>query len=238
MRNRRNDWLKSLSHDEFVHLDPWVFINHEDSRCQWIAEVRSKLRVSMTDDEIISILNLGLYECVRRAIANNQTAPAENRGAILIGSALQFIRLKGVAKVFDEIPGSNALSLADIEASVASRRSHDLQDDYHTATSAYAEALEVAPVFLADGIVLADSVRQVQHRHIEQIRSLLTSREHQLLRLLLIDGQTPSAICEILDLSQKQVGKIRRGLKHKLCEIAVQSGLDQDAVARISGSSL
>ncbi len=238
MRSRRNDWLKSLSQAVFAQLDPWVFINHEDSRCQWVAEVRSKLRVAMPDDEILSILNIGLYECVRRAIANYKDAAPEDRGTILIGSALQYIRLKGIAKVFDEIPGANAVSLADIEASVASRRSHDLQDDYHTTTSDFTEALEVAPVFLSEGIVLADSTRQVLHRNIEKIRSLLTFREHQLLRLLVMDDQTPSAICEILDLSHKQVGKIRRGLKIKLGDIAVQTGLDQASVAQITGGAV
>lgn len=226
MHHHRNAWLEALSSAEFAELDPWVFINDVESRSQWLAEVRGKLRTVMPDDEIHSILSVGLYTCVRRAIRTNTNVEPSLRGQLLIGSALAYIRRKGIAKIFDEIPGANSYSHGD----GLGRRSHSLQDEYGEMTSNYSEAIEQVPVFLSEGVVLTDTDIQSQHRLIERIRCLLTYREHQLLRLLVIDGQTPSNISDILGLTGKQIGKIRRNLKLKLADLASQVGLPAELV--------
>lgn len=236
MRHHRNAWLEALTPAEFAGLDPWLFINDEESRKQWLAEVRSKLRISMSDEEIHSILSVDLYLCISRAIRKNTKVKPEDRGLLLIGSALAYIRRKGVAKIFDEIPGVKNISLCEYH-SLGGRRSHALQDEYGELTSSYAETIEQAPVFLSEGVVLPDTGMQSQHRLIELIRCRLTSREYQLLRLLVIDGHSPANIGDILELQAKQVGKIRRNLKLKLAELAVHAGISPELVAGYLGSS-
>ncbi len=226
MRSSRNDYLTSLSRDEFASLDPWTFINDHESRKQWTAEVRRRLRVPMPDVEILSILSVGLYDAVHRSIANHLDAEPERRGLILFGAALQFIRRKGLSLVVDEIPGSFGMGTIEHDLSDLPRRSHSLQDDYSTVSSSYEEALEASPVFLSEGIPLADTDMQVCHRYIETIRCKLTTREHQMLRLVVIDEHSLSAITEILAVSQKQVSRIRRNLKEKLAALAAASGVD------------
>lgn len=90
MRSQRNNWLTGLSREEFAQLDPWEVVCHPESRPQWIAEVRSKLRVSLTDDEILSILQIGLYKAVASAIealsrcrASSTCCPYHRRGSQL-----------------------------------------------------------------------------------------------------------------------------------------------------------
>jgi hypothetical protein len=236
MRHHRNAWLEALTPAEFAGLDPWLFINDEESRKQWLAEVRSKLRISMSDEEIHSILSIDLYHCISRAIRKNTKVDADARGQLLIGSALAYIRRKGIAKVFDEIPGAKHVSLCDYQA-LGVRRSHALQDEYGESTSSYAETIEQAPVFLSEGVVLPDTDMQSQHRLIELIRCQLTTREYQLLRLLVIDGHSPANICDILDLQAKQVGKIRRNLKLKLADLAMHAGISPELVAGYVGST-
>lgn len=226
MRSARNDYLTSLSRAEFASLDPWSFINDHESRKQWTAEVRMRLRVPMPDDEILSILSLGLYEAVSRSIVNHPDAAPEKRGLILFGAALQFIRRKGISLVFDEIPGTCELGASALEPTDLPRRSHSLQGDYNTVSSSYEEALEASPVFLSEGVPLADFDMQVCHRYIEKIRCKLTTREHQMLRLVVIDEHSPSAISEILAVSQKQVSRVRRSLKAKLSALAAASGVE------------
>jgi hypothetical protein len=233
MHHHRNAWLEALSSAEFAALDPWVFINDEESRSQWLAEVRGKLRTVMPDAEIHSILSVGLYTCVERAIQTSPDTKPEDRGQLLIGSSLAFIRRKGIAQIFDEIPGANSYCHGD---AMGGRRSHSLQDEYGELISNYSEAIEQEPVFLSEGVVLSDAAMQSQHRLIERIRCLLTFREHQLLRLLVIDAQTPSNISDILGLSAKQIGKIRRNLKLKLAELAGKAGLPAEQVDEYLGS--
>lgn len=237
MRSQRNDWLSSLSKAEFAGLDPWIFINDEESRKQWVAEVRKRLRTSMPDEEIHSILCVGLHDAVSSAIRNHADTPPESRGLCLFGYALQFIRRKGIAKVFDEIPGSSTVSLTSIDACSQGRRSHMIQGDYYEAAMTYEEALEVSPVFLSDGVLLNDASIQAQHNFIEQIRCLLTQREHQILRLLVIEEQKPSVISEMLQMSTKQVAKIRRNLKTKLCSIAIETGVCAELAMSLTRSS-
>lgn len=236
MRHHRNAWLEALSPAEFAGLDPWVFINDEESRSQWLAVVRGRLRISMPDAEIHSILSVGLHTCISRAIRKNSEVDPDARGQLLIGSALAYIRRKGIAKIFDEIPGANTISVGNSE-SIGGRRSHSLQDEYGELSSNYAEAIEQEPLFLSEGVVLSDTDMQGQHRLIERIRCLLTFREHQLLRLLVIDGHSPSNISEILGLTGKQIGKIRRNLKLKLAELATDAGLSSELVVEYLGSS-
>ncbi|MAG64951.1 MAG: hypothetical protein CMK74_03635 [Pseudomonadales bacterium] len=226
MRSARNDYLTSLSREEFASLDPWSFINDHESRKQWTAEVRMRLRVPMPDDEILSILSLGLYEAVSRSIANHPDTAPEKRGLILFGAALQFIRRKGISLVFDEIPGTCDIGGSTLEPTDFPRRSHSLQGDYNTVSSSYEETIEASPVFLSEGVPLADFDMQVCHRYIERIRCKLTTREHQMLRLVVIDEHSPSAISEILSVSQKQCSRVRRSLKVKLAAMAAASGVD------------
>lgn len=235
MHHYRNAWLEALSSAEFAELDPWVFVNDQESRSQWLAEVRGKLRTVMPDDEIHSILSVGLYTCVQSAIRTNPDVEASARGQLLIGSSLAYIRRKGIAKIFDEIPGAKSYSQGD---GLDVRRSHSLQDEYGESTSNYSEAIEQVPVFLSEGVVLSDTEMQRQHRLIERIRCLLTFREHQLLRLLVIDDQTPANISDILGLTAKQIGKIRRNLKLKLADLAGKAGIPSEQVAEYLKSNV
>jgi DNA-binding CsgD family transcriptional regulator len=180
----------------------------------------------MPDIEILSILSLGLYDAISRSIVNHPDAEPSRRGLILFGAALQFIRRRGISLVFDEIPGTCSVGSVEFDLSNYPRRSHSLQDDYHTVSSSYEEALEASPVFLSEGVPLADADMQLCHRYIETIRCKLTTREHQMLRLVVIDDHSPCAITEILAVSQKQVSRIRRSLKEKLAAMAASSGID------------
>lgn len=136
MRSQRNNWLTGLSREEFAQLDPWEVVCHPESRPQWIAEVRSKLRVSLTDDEILSILQIGLYKAVASAIELYQDVEPHQRAAHIIGAALNYIRWDGRGDVLAEVPGSSAINMGDLVTELGPR-SHSLQSDYMLATAQF-----------------------------------------------------------------------------------------------------
>ncbi|AVX92810.1 TPA: hypothetical protein L4847_000553 [Pseudomonas aeruginosa] len=233
MRSQRNNWLTGLSREEFAQLDPWEVVCHPESRPQWIAEVRSKLRVCLTDDEILSILQIGLYKAVASAIELYQDVEPHQRAAHIIGAALNYIRWDGRGDVLAEVPGSSAINMGDLVTELGPR-SHSLQSDYMLASAQFSEALEYAPQFLADGVLLPDETGQTCHQYIEQIRHLLSAREHHILRLAVIENQESGAIAEILKISRKQTWKVRRGLKRKLAEIASEAGASKEFIRAVS----
>lgn len=233
MRSLRNNWLTGLSREEFLQLDPWEIVCHPESQPQWIAEVRARLRISMPDEEILSILNVGLYIAVRAALELYKDVPPHQRAAHIIGSALGYIRWDGLGDVLAEVPGRSAITLGDMVSDLPPR-SHSLQSDYLLASTQFSEALEYSPQFLADGVLLPDETGQTCHQYIEQIRHLLSTREHQILRLTVIENQSSGAIAEILNLSRKQTWKVRRGLKRKLAEIADGAGASQAHIQSVT----
>jgi DNA-binding CsgD family transcriptional regulator len=234
MRSQRNNWLTGMTHDEFLQVDPWKIVCHPESRQQWIAEVRSKLRASLSDDEILSILHIGLHKAVVSALKHHKDVEPHRRATFVIGAALAYIRCEGIGSVFEEIPGSTAINMGDLVSDLGPR-SHSMESDYHFASAQFSEALEYAPQFLADGTLLPDETGQTCHRYIEQIRHRLTSREHHILRLAVIENQCSVSIAEILNLSNRQTWKVRRGLKRKLEDIAAEVGASTDFIRSVAG---
>lgn len=225
MRHIRTNWLAGLTCQQFLALDPWEFVCHEESRSQWIAEVRKVLTVRLRDDEILSVLYPGLHDVTASAVRNHGEKPAADRGRALIGYALSYIRLYGLALVLDETPGASAHSLTELDTVSDIPRAHALEHEYMHASSNYMDGLQSLPQFLSDGIVLSDEGLQARHQHIETLRRFLSPREHQILRLAVLEQHRSVDMSEMLGLSQKQTWKVRRSLLRKLTEIAVDQGV-------------
>lgn len=234
LMSKRNDWLAGLSCQQFLRLDPWAFVCHEESRPQWIAEVRKKIRSRLADDEILSVLYSDLHDTTQAAIRNYADQPAAGRGTALIGYALSYIRLHGLAKIFDEIPDVHRGNVVAIDTIGSTPRAHALEHEYALAASDYTDGLSVLPQFLSDGVVLGDEGLQARHQNIERLRRFLTTREYQLLRLSVLEQHTSIDISEMLELSTKQVWKIRRTLRDKLGEIALDQGVCPHLVSSLS----
>lgn len=238
MRLVRNSWLAGLSRDQFLSLDPWTFVIHAESQQQWVAEIRSKLSVRLDDMELLQILSPGLYEATKCAIKNYADGAADGRGRCLIGYALSYIRKYGCALVIDEVPGAGAYNFADLDALDFAPRAHGFEPDYQNAASNYTDSLSALPQFLSDGIVLSDEGLQKRHTFVEKLRRFLTHREHQILRLAVLEQHCSVDICSILGLGEKQVWKVRRQLNRKLCEIAIDQGITPEIVAMLRGKEL
>lgn len=234
LMSKRNDWLAALSCQQFLKLDPWAFVCHEESRPQWIAEVRKKIRSRLSDDEILSVLYSDLYDTTKSAIRNYAEQPAAGRGTALIGYALKYIRLHGLAKIFDEIPAAQRANVVTIDTVGSAPRAHALEHEYTLAVTDYTDGLSVLPQFLSDGVVLGDEGLQAQHQNIERLRRFLSTREYQLLRLSVLEQHSSIDISEMLDLSAKQVWKIRRTLRDKLGEIALDQGACPQLVSSLN----
>ena len=224
LMSKRNNWLAALTCQQFRELDPWAFVCHDESRPQWIAEVRKKIRSRLSDDEILSVLYSDLYDTTQAAIRNYAEQPAAGRGAALIGYALSYIRIHGLAKIFDEIPVAQRANVVAIDTVGSTPRAHALEHEYSLAMTNFTDGLSVLPQFLSDGVVLSDEGLQAQHQNIERLRRFLSNREYQLLRLSVIEQHSSIDISEMLDLSTKQIWKIRRTLRDKLGEIALDQG--------------
>ena len=225
MRHIRTNWLAGLPCQQFLALDPWEFVCHDESRSQWIAEVRKVLTVRLRDDEILSVLYPGLYDATSAAIRNHDTKSAADRGRCLIGYALSYIRLYGLALVLEETPGASSYSFAELDTVSDVPRAHALEHEYMQTSSNYIDGLQSAPQFLSDGVVLSDEGLQARHQHIETLRRFLSPREHQILRLAVLEQHRSVDMSEMLGLSQKQTWKVRRGLLRKLADIAIDQGV-------------
>lgn len=234
MRSIRDRWLRSLTQEQFVALDPWHLVSHHESRGQWIAEVRGRLSTPLSDNEIISVLNIGLFRCFQSAISRNATCPADRRGAILIGSAILYIRRIGIAEVVNEMTGTaGAGTVASLDATAVNeefRRSYDLDHDYYGNIAHYEESQQYSPQFLSDDMALTDQTGQEQHQRIEKVRHLVSVREHEVMRLAIIDRHNSVNISEILCLSKKQIWHTRRATKLKLADLARRSGVSEDLI--------
>lgn len=238
MRLVRNSWLSGLTSDQFLSLDPWAFVIHDESQQQWVAEIRSKISVRLNDVELLHILYPGLYEATKSAIKNYGIGVPEGRGKCLIGYALSYIRKYGCAMIIDEVPGSGAYNFADLDALDYAPRAHGLEPDYLNAASNYTDSLSALPQFLSDGIVLSDEGLQKRHTFVEKLRRFLTHREHQILRLAVLEQHCSLDMCSMLGLGEKQVWKVRRQLNRKLCEIALDQGISPEMVAMLRGKEL
>ncbi|MCU9527569.1 helix-turn-helix domain-containing protein [Pseudomonas mosselii] len=238
MRLVRNSWLAGLSSDQFLNLDPWAFVIHGESQQQWVAEIRLKLSVRLSDEELLQIVYPGLCDATKNAIKNYADGAPEGRGRCLIGYALSFIRKYGCALVIDEVPGAGAYQLGDLDALDYAPRAHGLEPDYLNAASSYTDSLSVLPQFLSDGIVLSDEGLQKRHIHVETLRRFLTHREHQILRLAVLEQHCSVDMCSMLGLGEKQVWKVRRQLNRKLSEIAIDQGISPEIVAALSGKEM
>lgn len=235
MRLVRSNWLAGLTSDQFLSLDPWEFVIHVESQQQWVAEIRSKLSVRLTDEELLQILYPGIYDATKSAIRNYAAGSPDGRGLCLIGYALSYIRKYGYARVIDEVPGSGAFNFADLDGLDYAPRAHGLEPDYLNTASNYTDSLSALPQFLSDGIVLSDEGLQKRHAHVETLRRFLTHREHQILRLAVLEQHCSVDMSSMLGLSEKQVWKVRRQLKVKLGEIAIDQGICPRVVASLRG---
>ncbi|MGF6282247.1 DNA-binding CsgD family transcriptional regulator [Pseudomonas frederiksbergensis] len=233
MRLIRSNWLTGLTCHQFNELNPWDFVIHPESEEQWLAEIRQKLSIRLRDDEILSILYPGLFSTVKAAIKNYGDGPAENRGNFLCGYALKYIRIYGLALVVDEVPGANSYNVAELDTIEQTPRAHALQHEYMQSSSNFTEGLDSQPQFLSDGVVLSNEALQIRHQNIEQIRRYLTPREHQILRLSVLERQESTDISDMLGLGKRQVWKVRRSLNRRLADIAIAQGACPKYVASI-----
>ncbi|MBM5458769.1 hypothetical protein H8F21_14470 [Pseudomonas sp. P66] len=238
MRLVRNSWLAGLSHEQFLNLDPWEFVTHDESQQQWVAEIRTKLSVRLSDVELLHIVYLGLFDATKNAIRNYAGGAPEGRGRCLIGYALSYIRKYGCAQVIEEVPGAGAYQLVDEDALDYAPRAHGLEPDYLNAASNYTDSLSALPQFLSDGIVLSDEGLQKRHIHVERLRRFLTHREHQILRLAVLEQHCSVDMCSMLGLGEKQVWKVRRQLNRKLGDIAIDQGISPEIVAALRGKEM
>jgi hypothetical protein len=230
MHNQRDRWLAGLSNEEFANLCPWKFIDHTESRTQWVAEVRSRLTIRQSDQEILSALYVGLYNTVSKAIGRHACTAPESRGAIIIGSALAYIRTEGLAAIFGELTASAPSGTISIEACMEAQRSHGLEHRYYSNNSEYIESLPVAPQFLADEQAVPDLLIQERHYLCEAIRHHLTAREGQVLRLMVIDTLEADDISQILRVTKRQVWKVQRELRMKLCRLSEIAGVSSKSI--------
>lgn len=159
------------------------------------------------------------------ALLNHGIATSRLRAKCLVGYALSYIGKYGLAEVVRELPGNGTYSVNDLDTFSLTPRAHALQHEYMLNSSNYNDSLSSLPQFLSDGIVLSDEGLQQRHQNIEQIRRFLTPRQHQILRLAVIEQQAPSVMSEMLGLTTKQVWKVRRALIAKLGEIAEEVGV-------------
>ncbi|WP_409286809.1 helix-turn-helix domain-containing protein [Pseudomonas guariconensis] len=238
MRLVRNTWLAGLTSEQFLNLDPWAFVLHDESNQQWIAEIRSKISVRLKDDEILQIVYPGLHDTTRSAIRNHGSGNPEGRGKCLLGYALAYLRKYGCALVIEETPGYGTYSVTDLDGLPFAPRAHGFSAEYHSSVSEYTDSLSAVPQFLSDGVVLSDEGLQERHRNIETLRRFLTPREHQILRLAVLEQHKSGDMGTIMGLGAKQVWKVRRALKRKLASIAIDQGACPNKVAALLGSDL
>ena len=231
MHTQRNRWLAGLSKEEFVGLDPWQFIAHNESKAQWIAEVRQKLTVKRPDQEILSALYVGLYDTVSRALARHKDIAPERRAFVVIGSALAYVRQEGLPALYNELIGSDFVVSSEC---VEALRSHRLEDTYSSNTRDYIESLPSQPQFLADEQPVGDT--QIQERHIlcELARIHLTQRELEVMRLMVIDTLCAEDIAEALGVTKRQVWKVQQRIRMKLLELAAMAGVNASLITEFS----
>lgn len=234
MRTQRNSWLLSLTTQEFAKLNVWDFITHPETRSQAIAEVRSKLGISMPDSEILAVLQPGLYETVKAAVAKHHACEPEARGKRVIGAMLAYIRLHGLAAILDEVPGSGSMYSAEFGTGLEGCiRSHAIEPYYDMQSSEYLESISESPQFLSGGVAFADTSAQARHRLCESVRHNLTTYEHRVLRMTVVDQLTPVQISEALELTARHVWVVRRSLRKRLREIASEIGLGTDVIQNL-----
>lgn len=172
------------------------------------------------------------------ALLNHGIATSRLRAKCLVGYALSYIEKYGLAEVVRELPGNGTYSVNDLDTISLTPRAHALQHEYMLNSSNYNDSLSSLPQFLSDGIVLSDEGLQQRHQNIEQIRRFLTPRQHQILRLAVIEQQAPSVMSEMLGLTTKQVWKVRRALNAKLGEIAEEVGVCPRYIASVRQKSM
>jgi predicted DNA-binding protein (UPF0251 family) len=219
MYNQRNRWLTGLSVEEFAALCPWEFINHPESRSQWIAEVRKRLATRLSDNEILSTLYLGLHTTVSKAIARHAGTEPERRGTIIIGSALQYVRQEGIPAVFGEMsngmPSGTTISL---DACLVSPRHNGFDSHYNSVNNDYTESLPTAPQFLADEQAVPDA------------------QEVKVLRLLVVESLDAGDISQVLNVSKRQVWKLHRELRLKLCTLSREAGVSPHLIEKFQAT--
>lgn len=237
MYNQRNRWLTGLSVEEFAALCPWEFINHPESRSQWIAEVRKRLATRLSDNEILSTLYLGLHTTVSKAIARHAGTDPERRGTIIIGSALQYVRQEGIPAVFGEMgngmPSGTTISL---DACLESPRHNGFDSHYNSVNNDYTESLPTAPQFLADEQAVPDALIQERHYMCEAVRHHFTAQEVKVLRLLVVESLDAGDISQVLNVSKRQVWKLHRELRLKLCTLSREAGVSPHLIEKFQAT--
>lgn len=231
MHTQRNRWLAGLSKEEFEGLNPWQFIAHEESKTQWIAEVRQKLTIKRPDQEILSALYVGLYDTVSRALARHKDIAPERRAFVVIGSALAYVRQEGIPALYNELIGSDFIVSSDY---IDAMRSHGLEHEYASINRDYIESLPSQPQFLADEQPVGDT--QIQERHIlcELARIHLTQRELEVMRLMVIDTLGADDIAEALAVTKRQVWKVQQRIRVKLLDLATMAGVATPLITEFS----
>lgn len=231
MHTQRNRWLAGLSKEEFEGLNPWQFIAHEESKTQWIAEVRQKLTIKRPDQEILSALYVGLYDTVSRALARHKDIAPERRAFVVIGSALAYVRQEGIPALYNELIGSDFIVSSDY---IDAMRSHGLEHEYASINRDYIESLPSQPQFLADEQPVGDT--QIQERHIlcELARIHLTQRELEVMRLMVIDTLSADDIAEALAVTKRQVWKVQQRIRVKLLDLANMAGVATPLITEFS----
>lgn len=238
MSLERNEWLASLTCDQFLNLDPWEFVAHDESKKQWIAEIRNAVTIAIHDDEILQIVYPGCYLAVKSAIRNYGEGDPSGRGRCVFGYVLAYLRKGGRSLVRDEIPNSRVFDFEDLDTLDFAPLAHGLDASYESRATKYTDSLSALPQFLSDGIVLSDEGLQKRHRHIETLRRFLTPREYQVLRLSVLEQQKPKDMCAYLGLGDKQVWKVRRALNRKLAEIAIDQGVCPQLISTMLGKDV
>lgn len=238
MSLERNEWLASLTCDQFLNLDPWEFVAHDESKKQWIAEIRAAVTIAIPDDEILQIVYPGCYQTVKSAIRNYGLGEPAGRGKCVFGYVLAYLRNGGRSLVRAEIPNSRVFDYEDLDTLEFAPLAHGFDAGYESRVTNYNDSLSALPQFLSDGIVLSDEGLQKRHRHIETLRRFLTPREYQVLRLSVLEQQKPIDMCAYLGLGDKQVWKVRRALKRKLAEIAIDQGVCPQLVSTMLGKEV
>lgn len=159
------------------------------------------------------------------ALLNHQIKTSRLRVKCLVGYALSYIQKYGLALIIEELPGHESYLFTELDTIDHTPRAHALQHEYMLTSSNYNDSLTALPQFLSDGVVLSDEGLQLRHQYIETIRRFLTPRQHQILRLSVIEQQEPAVMSEMLGLTTKQVWKVRRALNARLGEIAIDAGV-------------
>lgn len=230
----RECWLNELDAEELRRLNPWDVLLTKNATNFLIGVGRGVLSRSsrfglshMSNEELLHELYPMLCEnlpCILSSCADR--IEPENRDRFVFGCLRKLVNLRLNEMVFGTSSPSDRVYIEEITAFAAGYGdgngssfppAHSLMSQHDNLVNAFIEAnTSHEPQFLADSERVLDEEFQQKHVWVEQLRPLLTGREVEVLRSIILQGEDRSIVALEIGSTPKQVSRYRQSIRRKL----------------------